>query len=1078
MKNDAPARPAPWKEPRYWRSLDELARTPPFQEWLQGEFPDGAQALEHPVSRRRFLEIMSASFLLAGLGLGGAGCRRPEEAILPFARIPEGYDHGVAEYYATAMPVRGSAIPLLVKTHEGRPVKIEGNPLHPQGRTGTDAFAQASILNLYDPDRLRRFTRQGQAVAPAAAIDFLASQAREWAERRGSGLAILEGRASSPSRERIERLLRRRYPEARWYIHEPIDLQIARASAAMALGQPLAPAYRMDLARRIVSFDADLLGTEEDAHRWIHQHARGRQLDDDGRDPARLYVLESLMTLTGANADHRLRLEPARIPAAAARLWWEVHRQAGWAADEESAALRALANSYADPNSWCAECARDLVESRGQCLVVAGHRQPMAVHLAAWSLNHRLGNIGRTVHVRPAPAAAEKEGLPELAASLRAGQVEALVILDGNPAYTAPADLDWRSAQRMARTVIRLAASEDETSAACDWQIPALHFLESWGDARTGDGTVTSVQPLIQPLFGGASGKDGGWTDLEFLARIGGLEEQRPREIVRQTIRELAGSGDAVRQWRQYLHDGFLAGSAPAPASPAWQPGAALECWHSAAGSLAAQAASPGLQVVFHRDYSVDDGRYINNGWLQEMPDPITKLTWENAILISPRTARLHKLAHFDRIEIALRGRTVEGPVWIQPGMADNTLGLALGYGRERTGRVGAGSGYNAYRLRTAAALHADTGAQIRLVRRPGKKDRIACTQDHGALEGRPIVREASLDQFRADPGLASGAMRIEAHRPPAASLYSHPPLTGLHQWGMAVDLNACVGCSACVLACQSENNVPIVGRGQVARGREMHWLRIDRYYAGPPDRPLDEQGDDPQVVFQPMMCQQCEHAPCEYVCPVNATVHDEEGLNVMAYNRCVGTRYCANNCPYKVRRFNFFDYHRRPLDRLYRGPLAPKAPDERDLIQWARNPDVTVRMRGVMEKCTYCVQRIQQAKIARKIAAGISGDIRVPDGAIVPACAEACPAEAIVFGDLSDPNSRVSVLRRQARCYRALEFLDVRPRTSYLARIRNPNSRMPDWHEHPWSLEDALRRREGGRPGQAEPAGRPEGGG
>jgi molybdopterin-containing oxidoreductase family iron-sulfur binding subunit len=622
--------------------------------------------------------------------------------------------------------------------------------------------------------------------------------------------------------------------------------------------------------------------------------------------------------------------------------------------------------------------------------------------------------------------------------------------LGANPAYNAPADPSWTDLQKKAKTTLRLGAYEDETAELCDWHFPAAHYLESWGDARTSDGTLAAVQPLVQPLFQGL-------TELEWLARLAGLPEASPYAIVRGTFQQMTGESRFEERWKQFLHDGFLAHSAPEPIShdPVSQTlGRAL-------ASLAqhnSQADADTLEAVFHRDYSLDDGRYNNNGWLQEMPDPITKLTWENAILLSRKTAEKIGADNFDTLEVELDGRTVQGPAWIQPGMADNTLGLALGYGRAKTGRVGEGAGFNAYRLRTTANPHLAIGARARKIDSLTGNYRIGCTQNHGAMEGRPIIREANLEQYRQQPDFAKRRMGLEAHTPNAGPIFPHPPLTGLHQWGMAIDLNACVGCNACVMACQSENNIPIVGREQVARGREMHWIRLDRYYCGDPEKPAPEQIDDPQVAFQPMLCQHCEHAPCENVCPVNTTVHDEEGLNVMAYNRCVGTRYCSNNCPYKVRRFNFFDYHKRPIRQLYRGPLAKRPPEELELTRLLKNPDVTVRMRGVMEKCTYCVQRIEQAKIAQKIQAGPSNRVKVPDGTITPACAQACPAEAIVFGDISDPNSRVSQLKARERNYTVLGFLDIQPRTTYLARIRNPNPAMPDYQAAPASLRQYIR--------------------
>ena len=1026
--------------PRYWRSLDELADTPAFRSWMEREFPQGASEWTDPVSRRHFVKIMSASFLLAGLGL--TGCRRPEEKIYPFSKMPANYTHGVPEFYATAMPVRGSAQALLAKSTDGRPIKIEGNPQYPDGG-GTDHFAQASILNLYDPDRATRFVRSGNEVAREEALDFLLELSKESGANSGEGLCFLMERSSSPSRDRVQKLISERLPKARWFVYEPVDFDIHRNAATMAFGKPVAPVFQFDKAKVILSLDCDFIGSEENAHQFIRDFARGRRIQSPDDSMNRLYVVEALMTLTGANADHRLRVPADAVSQIIAALALEIlPREGGFAST-----LPASVNP-----KWISECAKDLLAHKGESLVVAGHRQPLAVHVLAHAINEALGNLGRTVLLRDAPAGGE-ETIVELAEALTSGGVKTLVILGGNPAYNAPANLNWAATQRKAKTVVRLGYYEDETadSQICDWHLPSAHYLESWGDARTADGTLVSIQPLIEPLFGGM-------TELEVLARIGGFEKNSPYEIVRETFRALVSDGDSEERWKRFLNDGFLAGSVLSPVEASLNADAAKQAFGNA--TLRGELSKDRLEIIFHRDSRVDDGRYNNNGWLQELPDPITKLTWENVATLSPKTARefgvpLENPAggkiFVPIAKIEFDGRSIEAPIWVQPGQADYTIGLALGYGRARTGRVGKNSGYNAYGLQTSTHPHFAVGASLTLT---GQKHQIATTQSHWAMEGRPIVREANLEHFKEQPDFARH-MEAEANPSEPASIYPHPytknPQTkGMYQWGMTVDLNTCVGCSACVIACQSENNSPIVGKDQVARGREMHWMRLTRYYSVRPD---DRDLGEPQVTVQPMFCQHCENAPCESVCPVNATIHDEDGLNLMVYNRCVGTRYCSNNCPYKVRRFNFFDYNQRPLDRLYEGPLAPKGMP--DLVQMAKNPDVTVRMRGVMEKCTYCIQRIEQAKIAQKIKARDSDNVRVPDGTITPACAQACPAEALVFGDISDPNSRVSRLKEQTRNYEVLGLLNVKPHTTYLARVRNPNPLMPDYSQQPLSVAE-----------------------
>jgi MoCo/4Fe-4S cofactor protein with predicted Tat translocation signal len=1093
MKTIPPPCPEPEAGPKYWRSLEQLSGSPEFRQWVEREFPAGASEWNDPVSRRNFVKVMSASFLLAGLG--ATGCRRPVEKIYPFAKMPENYTYGMPQYYATAMPSRRGAVPLVVKSNEGRPTKIEGNPDHPDSNGGTDPITQASILNLYDPDRAMRVTRNGAAMTRAAALDFVQSLGKEAGD--GSGLAFLLEQSSSPSRARLQQLLSGKFPKAAWYLHEPVDLDLGRQAASRAYGDA-EPYYKLDEARVIVALDCDFIGSEQDAHGHIRRFAKGRALEGKDASMSRLYAVESLFTLTGMNADHRLRVPPSMIVPVMARLALNV-----LPSSDIDGKLRELAAPAQAHDAWIGPCAEDLKANAGKSLVMAGYRLPLAAHLLVIAMNEALGAVNHTVEFLQARASSEAPLMP-LSAALNAGQIQTLVILGGNPAYNAPADLNWPQAQAKAKTVIRLGYYQDETSwdpslhAETHWDLPAAHFLESWGDARTADGTLVPIQPLIEPLFGGI-------TELEVLAVIGGVTPGSPYEIVRETFRSIGG-GEGEDSWGKFLHDGFLAGSA-ASAATAQYNGAELT---RLLNELKAPSAAPSqdrLDLVFYRDAKVDDGRHNNNGWLQELPDPITKITWDNAVLLSPATAKSlgvymernsQNQKFFDyKVTVTLNGRTVTGPVWVQPGMADNTVGLALGYGRRKTGRVGTGTGFNAYLLRASDALYYASGATVADAH--DRSYELAVTQSHWSMEGRPVVREGSLDQYRKNPKFAQ-SMRPEM--PPLnLPLYPNPLDTtkanGLHQWGMSIDLNRCVGCSACMVACQSENNVPIVGKEMVGKSREMHWIRIDRYYAGP--------AEDPQAVTQPMLCQHCEAAPCESVCPVNATSHDDEGLNVMTYNRCVGTRYCSNNCPYKVRRFNFFDYNRRPLNHLYQSPLIMETDGEWELLRWlknpdkgnlpedqwqlsrlVKNPDVSVRMRGVMEKCSLCLQRIEQAKIAAKVKARDSGQIRLSEAeGTVPktACQQACPAEAIVFGDISDAQSSVSKAKAQDRTYTVLDFLLTKPRCTYLARVRNPNPRMPDYKENPvpYSQSDYIKaegspwegENEGG--GESQPAGKGE---
>jgi len=1052
---------------RYWRSLDELADTPEFKDWLHREFPTGASEMEDGQSRRHFLKLMSASFALAGVATLGAGCRRPVENLEPYGKQPSDYIYGEPQYFATAMPTRIGAIPLVAKSYEGRPVKVEGNPLYPDGNGSTDRYAQASILDLYDPDRIRNFTNSGKVVKREDALKALDDLAQEFSGNQGQGLAFLAESSTSPSRARLQKIIAGKFPQAKWFTYDGIDSGVHQRAASEAFGRAVRPVYNFDKAKVILSLDCDFLGGEDDAHNHIRKFAAGRKADGE---MSRLYVIESLFTLTGANADHRLRQPAGTVVKAAAEI------------------LGQIMGGQASGTAWLRECAKDLMTSHGNALVVAGQRQPLEVHLLAHAINTALDCIGSTISLMPATSAASAD-----LSGLEDGSVKTLVILNGNPAYS----LNWPAKQKPA-TVIRLSYYPDETAAKADWNIPAAHYLESWGDAVTTDGIVVPIQPLIQPIFGGL-------TELELLARIAGESQTNPYEIVQTTF---GGDGEA---WKKFLFSGF-AGAAPESLTSARMVQSASELNQMLAESKVTEPTKDSLEAVFYRDAKVDDGRHANNGWMQEFPEPITKMTWDNAVLISRKTARELGVQNGDIVTISLKGRTVKGPIWTQPGMADYTLGLALGYGHEAGGRVSTGIGFNAYKLFNGKYI--ESGATIQ---KTGETHTLACTQHHWSMEGRPAVREFNqeyysdakkrLDEESKDKGKDESVAEEEFHgvEPPVVqSLYPNPldeaKKTALHQWGMSIDLGACVGCGTCVLACQSENNIPIVGKDQVLRGREMHWLRIDRYFTADPktknnkhfydlnadmnaaDPEQQFQGwiDDVQAVNQPMLCQMCEAAPCESVCPVNATVHDQEGLNVMAYNRCIGTRYCSNNCPYKVRRFNFLDFNKTPLADL-KGTLYPttlthktegewdfkrwlkdpdvgmRTEDEWDLIKLSKNPDVTVRMRGVMEKCTYCTQRIEQAKIAQKAKAGASDNVRLTQAAgTIPktACQQACPAGAIVFGDVSDPESTVSSLKKSPLNYSVLADLLTKPRTTYLAKVRNPNSAMPDYHD-PYSTEE-----------------------
>jgi molybdopterin-containing oxidoreductase family iron-sulfur binding subunit len=974
----------------YWRSLGELAASPEFEEALAREFPEGASELADGFSRRQFLKLMGASAGLAGL----AACRRPEEKILPYARAPEHLVPGRPQYYATAMPWMGTALGLLVESHEGRPTKVEGNPRHPESLGGSPAFAQASILDLYDPDRSSGPQQKGMARTWDEAAAFLKARGDALEPKGGAGLAILSEGHRSPTLQALLAELSRAMPAAKVYRYEPFARDAVREGARIAFGRSLEPVLEVGRAKVIVALDSDFLFTEGSPVRQARGFGDGRQLDKPSDAMNRLYAVESAFTVTGASADHRLRIRRSEVPLYLLALAKELGALGVDLTPELAAAVASSRSErFENPKNWVKAVAKDLVAHRGAGLLVAGEAQPAVVHALCALLNERLGNLGQTVrYVKPFDEAPEGPGsIAPLARAMARGEVDTLLVLGGNPAFAAPADAGFSSALAHVPHALHLSTHLDETGEKCEWHLNRAHLFESWGDARTADGTASIVQPLIAPLFGGK-------TDAEVVSMLLGVP-RKAYDLVRETWRAALGGPDFEHGFRRALHDGLLSGSA----FPNEQ-GLATAPARIAAAVKATPSPADGLELTFHPDAHAFDGRFANNGWLQELPDPLTLLTWDNAALISPATCTRLGVVEGDQVELALDGRKALLPVLTAPGQADGSIALSVGQGRTRCGTVGQGVGFDVNPLRASSAMAAAIGASLK---KTGVTLKLARTQEHSAMEGRPLVREATLERYREDPEFAE---KMVEH-PPLKSLFPDQPYTG-HRWGMVVDLNRCIGCGACTLACQAENNIPLVGKSGVLRSREMHWFRVDRYFEGAPA--------EPTAVFQPIGCQQCENAPCEQVCPVGATTHSPEGLNDMAYNRCVGTRYCANNCPFKVRRFNFFNY-------------TKDMPELRKMLQ---NPDVTVRTRGVMEKCTYCVQRIQEAKIA----AHKEGREKVRDGEVVSACQQSCPTRAIHFGDLADSESDVARSAASSRDYALLAELNIRPRTSFLARVKNPN--------------------------------------
>jgi molybdopterin-containing oxidoreductase family iron-sulfur binding subunit len=1057
---------APRGGKKYWRSLEELADTPVFREFVAREFPQQAEGWHDPVERRTFLKLMGASLALAGL----SGCVfQPPEKIVPYVKQPEEHIPGKSLFFATAAPLLGAATPILVRSNEGRPTKIEGNPDHPnnrpvdfpaedpyrdpRGSSATDIFSQASILSLYDPDRSQTLSYREDIRTWTAFVGEMRAALDEQRPKQGAGIRFLTETITSPTLGAQMRDLLSAFPQAKWHQYEPANRDNSRNGAVMAFGQPVNVTYRFDLAQRILSLDADFLSPTTPGYlRYSREFIARRRVTENNREMNRLYVIETTPSNTGAMADHAWTVKPSQMLGLATLLARTVGVSG---ADQYDVKVQSADGIPLDA------ILRDLQQHRGSSIVIAGESQPPIMHALAHAMNDALGNVGKTVfYTDPLEVNSvdQRASLQDLINDIDAGRVELLVILGGNPVYNTPADLklDFARLDQKVKLRVHLSEYKDETSEICHWHIPAAHYLESWGDARSYDGTVTIIQPLIEPLYDGK-------TAHELLAVFSDQYDRRSYDIVKgfwqqersrlgtatptaspsptqsatpratatatpgatQAATPATTTADFETWWRQSIHDGFIPNSA-------FQTKTVSLNANFANQNPAPQSAASGYELVFRPDPSIYDGRFANNGWLQELPKPLTKVTWDNVALVSPNSAQAltggwkqqnavkGRENYVPMIEIVNpQGRTVRAPVWIMPGQPDNVITIHLGYGRRLAGDVGGTLdqpiGFDAYSIRTSYAPWFDSGVQVR-----GATGQhvIATTQLHFNLEDpnfgteqRDIVRSETLEEFLHGP-------HHDEHEhpsiyPPEYNYKDQAENAPNYAWGMAIDLNNCIGCNACTIACQAENNIPVVGKTEVVRSREMHWIRVDTYFNG--FDPSHPKGTN----FMPVPCMHCENAPCEPVCPVHATVHSAEGLNDMVYNRCVGTKYCSNNCPYKVRRFNFF---------LYQDWDTPT-------YQLMRNPEVSVRSRGVMEKCTYCVQRIQNGKIQAELE-----DRKVRDGEIVTACQAVCPTEAIVFGDINDPNSRVSKLKADRRDYSLLGELNTKPRTTYLSQLKNPN--------------------------------------
>ena len=960
---------------KYWRSLDEVADTPEFQAFMQKEFPQHAAPLESSVDRRDFLKLLGASLALGGL----TACARPpqpHEKIVPYVKAPEEIIPGRPLFFATAITQGGYALGLLAESHMGRPTKLEGNPDHPASLGATDATTQATVLSLYDPDRSQQVLQGGQPKSWADVAAVLADAPAN----NGAGLRILTETVTSPTLAKQLSDLLTQYPEAQWHQYDTYNSDNAYEGALMAFNEPVTTTYDFTKADVVVSLGADFLGTGPGKLRYSKDFSSRRRVRSAEDSMNRLYLFESSPSQTGSLADHRVALKPSQITALATQLASELGvSEEGATSNVDTHLLEAMIE--------------DLNAHQGSSIIIAGDDQPAAVHALAHLMNARLNNVGTTVIYREAVAANpvnQTESLSELVNAMDAGDVSTLLMIGGNPVYSAPADLNFEAALAKVETSIHLSEYVDETSRSSSWHVPRTHFLEAWGDARAFDGTISITQPLISPFYGGKS-------DHEVLAALTGDAEATNYNIVRDYWRNrVDGSIDLF--WQESVYRGTVANSA----SPS-------KNVTPANNIPAPDITESELELVVQLDPSIGDGRYANNGWLQELPNPFTKLTWDNAALISPTTAEANNLATDDLVTLTVDGRSVTAPVMILPGQAAGAITVHLGYGRSAAGRVGSTLGFDANVLRASSSMwHAPVSLQ-----KAGGKHHLVTTQHHFSLEGtgerRHIIRHGTLSDLKAHPEHPHFVHPV-AH--PHSDLYPDYEYNS-YAWGMVIDQNVCTSCNACVTACQAENNIPIVGKKQVSIGREMHWIRVDTYYSG--------ELDDPTYYHQPMACQHCEKAPCEPVCPVGATVHDSEGLNVMVYNRCVGTRYCSNNCPYKVRRFNFLQYAELMRDVT-----------ELSLVQ---NPDVTVRSRGVMEKCTYCTQRIQQAYITSE-----NENRKIQDGEVITACQAACPTEAIVFGDINNADAEVTKTKASVLNYALLEELNTVPRTSYLAKLSNPH--------------------------------------
>jgi len=989
----------------YWKSLKDISTSDDYDRYLkQSEHHE-----DNGLSRRNFLSLVAASVALAGL----EGCKKPVQKIIPYVEAEIATVPGIPKHYASTMPFKNNALGIIIENHDERPVRVNGNEKHPSSMGKSNSFSQATTLNMYDPDRSRGVRFNGKKVDWSEYVKY----GQSINNKKGEGLAVLSQESSSPTMQFMHKEFKKIYPDADWIVYEPINNENLYKGIEKAFGKKLQPFNRLENAQTILSIGSDFLGVEDNSIYHTRKFALNRDLKDEKSTMNRFYAVESFMTPTGSSADHRLNVPSHEFGIVLKELAGELKKLG----------LNINAKSMKTSNHlWIKTVAEDLMKDKGQSIIIGGSDLSPELHCLIAGINSQLEAPIDYYPLDRSHVTSMKD-FKALCEKMRKGLVDNLIILGGNPVYDAPADYNFEECLSNVKSSVHLSDFYDETSKHCQWNIAQAHFFESWGDAMTYDGYASVIQPQIRPLFDSRSA-------LQVLTPVIFKEDRSSYDTIKKVWKDsIVKESNFERNWEKVLHDGVYSKSLIKSKKVR-----SAKKVSTAVLSKDQILETDKFEVIFTPSSSVYDGRYANNGWLQEIPKPITSLTWDNVAFISMKVAKKLNIKNGQMIQVSLGNASIKVPAWIVPGQNKKTITLELGYGREFSGRIGSGVGFNVYPLRTSTNMGCAMNASIKVL---NETYPIASTQDHYGFEEDKLaapgfsnlsgdevqsripdlVKQSTLEEYKKHPEFVQDI--VESHKPDKKrswadhSMYNIEPeydYSKGNQWGMSIDLTSCTSCNACSIACQSENNIPVVGKQQVMNGREMHWIRIDNYFSGDPD--------NPEVSTQSVACVHCELAPCEQVCPVGATTHSTDGTNQMTYNRCLGTRYCANNCPYKVRKFNFYNYTR----------------DLPEVVQMAMNPDVSMRFRGVMEKCTYCYQRVSEARIKAE-----NEHRELVDGDIKVACAQSCPADAIKFGDINDPNSEVSKAKRRNRDYALLGQLGTSPRTTYLAKIRNQNPKL-----------------------------------